>query len=344
MIRKISNREAAHRNIVIRARAIVPRITKYTFTGAVLGAVVVALAFPEHFIQIAGFRMQRLIVPLLQVIMVGVGCTMSWRDLARVMRMPKAVLVGVTCHYLIMPIVALTIARIFGFPPEIAAGVVLVGCCPSGLASNVIALLARTNVPLSVTVTTFSTLVAPFVTPILMRLLGGGFVHVDIRAMILDMARLVVVPVCTGVVFNRLFTDKAKIVLKAMPTISMAGIAATIVIITAAGRDSLLHVGISLFLAMFLHMTAGFTFGYCGAWLCRLPESDRRTTSIEVGMQNGGLASGIAVQMGRVATMGLAAAVNGPVMNITFSLLGAWWSNRPPRLSESGTATATTSI
>jgi BASS family bile acid:Na+ symporter len=306
-------------------------LRKFAYTAAVVAAVTVALVFPEYFIQVDGFRLQKLIVPLLQVIMVGVGCTMNWRDLVRVLKMPKAVLLGVFCHYAIMPVVAFTIAKLFRFPPEIAAGVVLVGCCPSGLASNVIALLAKANVPLSVTVTTISTLVAPLATPLLMRLLGAGFIHVDVGAMMFDMVKLVVIPVCAGVLLNRVLENKAKLVMQAMPVLSMAGIATIIVIVTAAGRDSLLHVGVALLLAMFLHMTAGFTFGYAGARLSGLQEADCRTISIEVGMQNGGLASGIAMQMGRVATMGLAAAVNGPVMNVTFSLLGTWWSNRPPR-------------
>jgi BASS family bile acid:Na+ symporter len=315
----------------VQTSAVAGWFQKYLFTCAILCAVALAMAFPEHFIQIGQFRLQRLIVPLLQAIMVGVGCTMSWQDLARVMRMPKAVFVGVSCHYLIMPLVALTIAHTFGFPPEIAAGVVLVGCCPSGLASNVIALLSKANVPLSVTVTTFSTLLAPFATPLLMKLLGGGFVSVDAGSMMLEMAKLVVVPIVAGVGINRLFGNKAKLILKVMPAVSMAGIATIIVIVTAAGRDALLHVGIGLVFAMFLHMTAGFALGYSGAWIFGLPEADCRTISIEVGMQNGGLASGIAMQMGRVATMGLAAAVNGPVMNVTFSMLGTWWSTRPPR-------------
>jgi BASS family bile acid:Na+ symporter len=306
-------------------------VRKYAYTSAVIAAVVVALLFPEHFIQINGFRLQNLIVPLLQIIMVGVGCTMNWRDLLRVLKMPKAVLLGVVCTYAIMPLAAFAIAKIFRFPPEIAAGLVLVGCCPSGLASNVIALLAKANVPLSVTVTTLSTLLAPLATPFLMRQLGGGFVHVDVGAMMLDMVKLVVVPIFVGVFFNRVFATKTKLVMKVMPAVSMAGIAAIIVIITAAGRDSLLNVGARLLAAVFLHMMVGFALGYLVARLCNLPEEDCRTISIEVGMQNGGLASGIAMQMGRIATVGLAAAIKGPVMNVTFSLLGTWWSKRPPQ-------------
>jgi bile acid:Na+ symporter, BASS family len=321
------------------AQSVIVRILrKYGYTAAIMAAVTVAMLFPEHFVQINGFRLQKLIVPLLQIIMIGVGCTINWRSLVRVLTMPKAVLIGVFCHYLIMPLVALTIAKLFRFPPEIAAGIVLVGCCPSGLASNVISLLAKANVPLSVTVTTISTLLAPLTTPLLMKLLGGGFVHIDAGSMILDMIKLVVLPVFAGVLFNRILGNKARVAMKAMPAVSMVGIALIIVIITAAGRDSLLHVGFKLLLAMFLHMAAGFSLGYLGAMLLRLPEEDCRTVSIEVGMQNGGLASGIAMQMGRVATMGLAAAVNGPVMNVTFSLLGTWWSNHPPRKANASPA------
>jgi bile acid:Na+ symporter, BASS family len=309
-------------------------VRKYAYTGAVIAAVAVALLFPQYFVQINGFRLQKLIVPLLQIIMVGVGCTMGWRDLVGVLRMPKAVLVGLLCVYTIMPLAAFAIARIFPFPPEIAAGLVLVGCCPSGLASNVIALLAKANVPLSVTVTTVSTLLAPLATPLLMRLLGGGFVQVEVGAMIVDMVKLVVFPICVGVFFNSIFVSKAKLVMKVMPTLSMAGIAAIIVIITAAGRHSLLHVGASLLAAVFLHMIFGFAAGYLVALFCRLPEEDCRTISIEVGMQNGGLATGIAMQMGLVATMGLAAAIKGPVMNVAFSLLGTWWGKRPPQTNK----------
>jgi BASS family bile acid:Na+ symporter len=306
-------------------------VGKYAYPSAVISAVAVAMLFPEHFVQINGFQLQNLIVPLLQIIMVGVGCTMSWRDLVGVLKMPKAVLVGVASTYAIMPLAAFTIARIFRFPPEIAAGLVLVGCCPSGLASNVIALLAKANVPLSVTVTTVSTLLAPLATPLLMKVLGGGFIHVEVGSMIFDMVKLVVVPISAGVLLNRVFETKTRLVMKLMPAMSMTGIAAIIVIITAAGRYSLLHVGAGLLVAVFLHMALGFAVGYTCAQLCGLAEEDCRTISIEVGMQNGGLASGIAMQMGRVATMGLAAAIKGPVMNLTFSLLGTWWGKRPPK-------------
>jgi BASS family bile acid:Na+ symporter len=305
-------------------------IRRFGFTVAIFAVVVAAMLFPAPFRSVHGFPLQRLIVPLLQIIMLGVGCTMSWHDLARVLRMPRAVLAGVLCHYAIMPLVAVTLAHLFRFPPEIAAGVVLVGCCPSGLASNVIALLAKANVPLSVTVTTISTLIAPIATPLLMKALGGGFIQIDAMAMFLDMVKLVLLPVCVGATLNRLFGVRAGVVLRVMPSLSMTGIALIIAVITAAGRDNLLHVGSMLLVAVTLQMLAGFGIGYAMASLFRLKEADCRTISIEVGMQNSGLASGIALGMGRIATMGLAAVINGPVMNVIFSLVGTWWSNRPP--------------
>jgi BASS family bile acid:Na+ symporter len=306
-----------------------PAIRKYCYTVMIVAAVAISLTYPHYFVVIGGFQLKRLIVPLLQIITFGVGCTMSWRDLSGVLKMPKAVFVGTLCHYLIMPLVGFGIAKLFRFPPEVAAGIVLVGCSPSGLASNVIAFLAKANLALSVTITATSTLLAPIMTPLLMKLLAGQFVHIDAGAMFVDILKIVILPIVGGVLFNHSFRSKAALVMKIMPLVSMGGVALITVVITAAGRDELLHVGIALVAAMFLHMTAGFTLGYFGARLCGLTEKDCRTVSIEVGMQNGGLASGIAAQMGKIATVGLAPAINGPVMNTTFSLLGMWWGNKP---------------
>lgn len=301
----------------------------FAYTAFIVCAVAIALSFPQHFLAIGSFQLKSAIVPLLQIITFGVGCTMTWHDLAGVWKMPRSVFVGVGCHYLIMPFVAVLIAKAFGFPAEVAAGVVLIGCCPSGLASNVIAYIANANLALSVTITTVSTLLAPLLTPFLMKVLARQFVHVDALAMMVDILKIVIGPILLGALLNRFLHSRAQWLLKVMPTVSMVGVAAIIVVISAQGRDSLMRVGVALVCAMFLHMTAGFTLGYLGAKLFGLSERDCRTVSIEVGMQNGGLASGIAVQMGKVATVGLAAAVNGPVMNTTFSLLAMWWSGRP---------------
>ena len=153
-----------------------------SFTIIIFGVVSLAMYYPQHFKTIGDFKLSGLIVPLLQVIMFGMGTELSIKDFNNVLRMPKGIIVGIVCHYTIMPLIGFAIANLFDFPSEIAAGIILVGCCPSGLASNVMSYLARANLALSVSVTTVSTLLAPFVTPLLMRLLGGGFVEVHFWA------------------------------------------------------------------------------------------------------------------------------------------------------------------
>lgn len=304
-------------------------LKKFAYTIVILAAVTIAMTFPQHFVSIGDFPLKKIIVPLLQLITFGVGCTMSLHDLSGVLKMPRAVFVGILCHYTIMPLVGFTIARLFNFPSEIAAGVVLVGCMPSGLASNVIAFIAKANLALSVTITAVSTLLAPLMTPLLMKLLGGQFVPVNFMDMLWDILKLVIIPIFIGVFVNQFFHKNALWIDRIMPRISMAGIACIIIIITAAGRDNMLQVGMTLVLAMFLHMTVGLLLGYWGGRLLGLSKLNSRTIAIEVGMQNGGLASGIAAQMGKIATIGLAPAVNGPIMNTTFSLIATWWGSRP---------------
>jgi BASS family bile acid:Na+ symporter len=230
-----------------------------------------------------------------------------------------------------MPLVGFALAHLFNFPNEIAAGIILIGCCPSGLASNVMCYLARANLALSVTVTTVSTLLAPFLTPLLMKLLGGEFVAISFLDMMWDITKIVIFPVLAGLIFNHFLHGKFTWLDEAMPILSMAGIALILVVITAAGRDSLLEVGALLMLSTLIHNLAGFFLGYWSSRFLGFSESDSRTISIEVGMQNAGLASGIALTMGKLATVGLAPAVFGPLMNITGSSLASWWHNRLPK-------------
>ncbi len=302
----------------------------FSFTVIILAVVSLALYYPQYFLTVGGFKLSALIVPLLQVIMFGMGTELSLKDFAQVLRMPRGVLVGVICHYTIMPLVGFLVATLFHFPPEIAAGIILVGCCPSGLASNVMSYLAKANLALSVSVTTVSTPLAPFLTPLMMRLLAGRFVEVHAMTMLLDIVKIVILPIVAGLLFHYLVRGKFKGLDKAMPIISMGGIALIIVVITAAGRDSLLKVGALLVLATLMHNVAGYFLGYWAGRLLRFSEQDCRTISLEVGMQNAGLASGLALTMGKIATIGLAPAVFGPMMNTTGSSLASWWHNRDP--------------
>jgi BASS family bile acid:Na+ symporter len=300
----------------------------YTYTMMVIAAVIAAMFYPQYFITVGDFRLDRMITPLLQIIMFGMGTAMSAQDFIGIIRMPKGVIVGTLNHFTIMPLLGFTLANIFDFPPEIAAGVILIGCSPCGMASNVISYLARANLALSITLTTVSTFLAPILTPLLMKLLAGQFIEIDVVKMIWDITKIVILPVGAGLLFNHLLKGKVKWLDEAMPLLSMAGIGFIILIITAAGRGSLLEIGIALIASSLIHNTAGYFLGYWSARLFRMQEQDCRTIAIEVGMQNGGLASGIAREMGKLATVGLAPAIFGPLMNITGSMLATWWRGR----------------
>lgn len=300
----------------------------YRFTLAVVLAAAVAFFFPQYFQEINGWPLKKLIVPLLQIIMFGMGATMGWQDFRNVAQMPKAVLVGLLCQFTIMPLLGFTLANSFRFPPEFAAGVVLVGCSPSGLASNVMAYIARANVALSITITTCATLLSPLLTPLLMRLLAGQFVEISFWSMMWDITQMVILPVVAGLVVNHLLGERGEALKRLLPVLSMAGIAVIIVVVTAAGHASLMNVGALMLLAVVLHNGLGYLLGYWAARLFKLDEQSCRTVSIEVGLQSVGIATGIALKMGKIATMGLAAVLFGPWMNFTGSLLANWWSKR----------------
>ena len=302
-----------------------------SYTVMIIGVVSFAMYHPQYFRTIGDFKLSKLIIPLLQIIMFGMGTELSLKDFANVVRMPKGIIVGVVFHYLIMPLVGFAIATLFNFPAEIAAGIILVGCCPSGLASNVMAYLARANLALSVSVTTISTLLAPFLTPFLLQLLGGSFVQIDFWSMVWDITKIVIIPIVAGLAFHYLMRGKFNWLDKIMPLLSMGGIAFILAIMVAAGRDNLLKVGALLLVATFLHNVAGFFLGYWSARLLKFNERDSRTISLEVGMQNAGLATGLALTMGKIATAGLAPAIFGPVMNVNGSSLASWWHNHPPK-------------
>lgn len=372
----------------------IKQIKGFAFALWIFSSVTAAMYYPSAFQSWGTFDLKILIVPLLQIIMFGMGSQMSIKDFQGVIKMPKGVIVGIVSQFTIMPFVGIAIASSFGFPPEIAAGIVLVGSSPSGLASNVMAFLAKANIALSVTLTAVATLLAPLLTPLLMKLLAGQFVPIDFWGMMIGIMEIVILPIVGGLMFNALAYGRQKrknifiqgacylfiIALKnvmvlqtteaglaaagttfltnafwflilpiiggilfkrwaagkketlneALSFISMAGIAIIISIITAAGRDSLLEIGFLLVIACLIHNTFGYFLGYWGCRLLKLDEKSCRTIALEVGMQNGGLASGIALQMGKVATVGLAPAVFGPMMNITGSTLASWWRDRPP--------------
>lgn len=174
-------------------------------------------------------------------------------------------------------------------------------------------------------------MLSPFITPLLMKMLAGAFVEIEVFQMMWDITKMVILPIGAGLIFNKLFSGKVKWLDDAMPLVSMFGIGFSIVVITAAGRDSLVTIGPILLVLVLIHNLTGYFLGYWSARLFKMSERDCRTIAIEVGMQNGGLASGIAKEMGKIATIGLAPAIFGPLMNVTGSLLASWWHKNIPK-------------
>lgn len=297
----------------------------FAFSLWIFASVSFAMFFPEYMTRWGGYDLSNLIVPLIQLIMFGMGTQLSLQNFANVFKKPKGVAVGLICQYTIMPLVGISLALSFGFPAEIAAGVVLIGSCPGGVASNVMAFIAKADLALSITLTAVSTMLSPFITPYLMQLLAGQFVPIDTFGMMISILNMIIVPIVLGLLFNHFLHGKIKWLDDIMPLVSMIGIAFIIAVITAAGRDSLVSIGLLLIVAAVIHNALGYFFGYWGCRLIGMDEKSCRTIAFEVGMQNGGMASGLAQEMGKLATVGLAPAVFGPWMNISGSTLANWW-------------------
>ncbi|WP_415857157.1 bile acid:sodium symporter family protein, partial [Sinomonas sp. G460-2] len=231
---------------------------------------------------------------LLGVIMFCMGLTLTPPDFASVVRRPWAVALGLVAHYVIMPAAGWAIATGLHLPPELAVGVILVGCAPSGTASNVMAYLAKGDVALSVAVATVSTLVAPLVTPALTLLLAGSFLNVDAGGMVLDIVKTVLIPVVLGLAVRLFLKQAVAAVLPALPWISAVVIAAIVAIVVAGSATKLAAAGGIVFVAVVLHNGFGLGLGYLAGKLGRLDRKARRALAFEVGMQNSGLAATLA--------------------------------------------------
>jgi BASS family bile acid:Na+ symporter len=368
----------------------------YQYTAWIIAAVVAAMIYPGAFVKWGDIELRNkwVVLVVVQLVMFGMGTQMSLKDFVGVIKMPWGVLVAVACQFLVMPLTGFLLTRIFPLPDEIAAGVILIGCCSSGLASNVMCYIAKANLALSITATSLTTLIAPVMTPLWMKILAGRLVEVHFLGMMSEIIKIVIVPigaallhdylvhapigrrrwvfgfavvaaillgvlalggwttlvstlspggvmglelvcfalgaVIFGVLYH-LLVQQAPRITGWMPLASMAGIVYFTTVTTAAGRNNLLLVGGVLVLVAMLHNTAGYFFGYWLGRLCRLDAASCRTVAIEVGLQNGGMASGLAGAMGKLATVGLAAAVFSPWMNISGSVLANYWKKRPTR-------------
>lgn len=371
----------------------VDALKSYQYTAWILVAITCGMVYPSAFLQWGDFDLRNkwLLLVVIQIVMFGMGTQMSIKDFYGVKTMGKGVLVGILCHFTIMPGVGYVLTKIFSFEPEIAAGIILIGSCSSGLASNVMVFIARANLPLSVTVTAVSTLLAPIMTPLMMQQLAGTYVEVSFLNMCVEIIKIVIVPIGAALLYDAYLNGSSQLrkqinilflvasiwlsvvlfglwdvltsefsattmvlleltnflfgtiivgvlyyylvewspkIHSFMPFLSMLGIVYFTTVTTAASRENIMSIGILILVASILHNTLGYTFGY---WISRALGFDKnscRTIALEVGLQNGGMASGLAGSMGKLATVGLAAAIFSPWMNISGSLLANYWRRK----------------
>lgn len=315
--------------LLAMASAVSTRFRSLAFTVWVFAFVTSALFFPGLYTwEYRGWQPRHAILPLVQVIMFGMGVTLTFADFGRILRMPKAVLLGVVCQYTIMPLMAWTFAATFGLSGEVAAGLVLIGSCPGGVASNVIAYIARANVALSVTMTAFSTMLSPLATPLAMSLIAGQYVPIEVVPMMVSILQMILVPVLLGLLANHFLHQIVVRLTRILPAVAMLSICLIIAITIALARDDLLVVGLALFGAAACHNAAGYALGYGCARAVGLDRRDARTVALEVGIQNGGMATGLALNVLKSPTAALGSAVFGPWSAVTSSVLASYWRRK----------------
>jgi BASS family bile acid:Na+ symporter len=294
------------------------------FAVIVLVAGAVALTVPDLFA--AG----TVAVPyLLMVIMLGMGMTLRASDFGIVARRPWALIIGVAAQYVVMPGLAWLLTQALDLPAAVAAGVILVGAAPGGTASNVMVFLAKGDTALSVAMTSVSTLLAPLLTPLLVLWLAGEYLPVDAGGLFVSIVQIVVVPVLLGLVLRALLPRVVEAVLPALPLVSVAGITAVVVVVVAASSETILSVGLVVVVAVVLHNLLGYGVGYAIGRSFGMPMAARRAIAIEVGMQNSGLAAGLATVHFTPAAA-LPAAIFSVWHNVSGSLLASYWARRDP--------------
>lgn len=271
-------------------------------------------------------------VLILAFIMLCMGLTLSFDDFRRIAQMPKAVMIGFVAQYSIMPFFAWGTAHALDLPPYFAVGLILVGCCPGGTASNLIAYIARADVALSVVMTVCSTLAAVMLTPLLIRLLAGTLVPVDTWLLFRQTLQVVIVPVILGILLNRWAPQLTLCITPVAPFLSVLGICIICAVVFAANAESILNHGLDLILAIALLHGGGFLLGYSIACITGHPPHASRAISIEVGMQNSGLAIVLAKQaFPLLPLVPVVGAISAIIHSLLGSLLAVLWRNRLSR-------------
>ena len=296
-------------------------VTKFFILWIILFSAA-AYFFPSVFRDL-GF----LIVPMLAVIMFAMGITLRTDDFRRVLSRPLEILTGVFAQYAVMPFLGFLLVFVFGATPLIAAGVVLVGSCPGGTASNVITYLARGDLALSVTLTSVSTLLCPFLLPALMYVYAGRWIDVPVADLFISALQIVLLPVLLGAVLRKLLGRKSEAVLPFLPSVSALVIALVVGIIVALNAESIKTIGAAILLIVIIHNALGLTCGYLIAKAMGFGESSARAISVEVGMQNSGLAAALS-QMHFGYLSALPAALFSIWHNISGAAVAWLWRSR----------------
>ncbi|MDD7763361.1 MAG: bile acid:sodium symporter family protein [Selenomonas sp.] len=259
---------------------------------------------------------------LLGVVMFGMGMTLRIRDFKLVFQRPRDVFIGALAQFTIMPALAWLLAKGFGLPPELAAGVILVGTCPGGTSSNVMTYLARGDVALSVSMTMTTTILAPIVTPLLTWWLAGEWVEISLSAMMLSIVQVVILPIVLGIIINTFFEASVQKVVTLLPLISVTAIVLIVGGVVSVSSQRIMETGLLIMLVVMCHNLLGYGIGFLLAKLLHMNMAKAKAISIEVGMQNSGLATSLAM-----LHFGATAAIPGAIFSVWHNISGSLAAN-----------------
>ncbi|ADX94240.1 bile acid transporter [Acinetobacter baumannii 6013150] len=295
-----------------------------TFALWVIIFAALALWQPEFFVWLKAY------IPwILGIIMLGMGMTMTVDDFKGVLQSPKAVLIGVVAQFVVMPGLAFILCKLFNLPPEIAVGVILVGCCPGGTASNVITYMAKGNVALSVACTSVSTLLAPVLTPAIFYLLASQWLKIDAASMFISILQVVLLPIVIGLILRTWLKRQVESYIQVMPLVSVIAIVAIVAAIIGGSKAAILQSGLLILAVVILHNGLGYLLGFTAARFFKLPYADSKAIAIEVGMQNSGLGVALAaVHFAASPITAVPSAIFSLWHNISGPALATYWASK----------------
>lgn len=307
----------------------ISRLASRYFVGLVLAFSLAGFFNPEWFSWV-----KPLIKPLLGVIMFGMGMTLTPQNLSELAKRPWEAFAGAAAQYTVMPLLAWGIAVMLDLPPDLAVGMVLLGSCPGGTASNVITFLAGGDVALSVAMTSLSTILSPILTPLLTLWLAGHWIPIPASALFLSIIQIVIIPVILGYLFHRFFPNIVRKGIPVLPLVSVTAIVLIVAFVIGSNADQLQKAALMIFLAVVLHNGAGLALGYLIGSLLKMTVKKRRTVAVEVGMQNSGLAVALAETHFAATAASLPGAIFSVWHNITGPLLATIWNRRQMKIKE----------